>query len=246
MSADFVPVNELEERLMCAATDETARPRFIRALLDSDLYVLTIHDKVGIRILPVQRDGAELVPIFSSLVRLENFARAVGAKGDKHEQASGRELFEILKATTVMLNPNSGYGKEFNPQEIQEALDGTLLKRMKIISIDESQPALFSQPADFPQELIDDLKASFAFSDAVSRAYLAQIHTNGREFPQLVIGIEADEGYEPREPMDIVIESLGDDEFVTFLRLADDPLSEHMLEKTEPFYTRTKTPDGER
>lgn len=241
MSADFVPVNELEERLMRAATDETARPGFIRALLDADLYVLVIYDKIGIRILPVQRDGAEIVPIFSSLVRLENFAREVGAEGFKHEQGSGREMFEILKHATVMLNPNSGYGKEFNPQEIQEMLDGTVLKRLKIVSIDQSQPALLSQPASFPQELMDDLKASFAFSDAVSRAYLWQIHTPGREFPQLVIGIEADEGYEPREPMEIMKERLGDDEFVTFLRLTSDALSDQLRENGEPFYTRAKT-----
>jgi hypothetical protein len=241
MSADFVPVNELEELLIRAGTDATVRPRFYRALLEADLFVLVVHDETGIRILPARHGDKDIVPIFSSFARLEKFAREVGVEEYKHEHGSGREMFEILKTATVMLNPTSDYGKEFNSQEIQETLDGTLLKRLKLISIDESQPALFSQPAISPKELIDDLKASFAFSNSVSKAYLAQIHQTGRESPQLVIGIEADEGYEPTEPMEIVMESLGDDGFATFLRLGNDPLSEHLREKTEPFYTREET-----
>lgn len=240
MPTGFTPLNELEELLVAAATDPTARPRFCRALLDNDLFVLAIHDESGIRIQTARRGDEDIVPVFSSLPRLEEFAREVGLAEYKHEQGTGRELLTILETAHVVLNPVSDYGKEFYPREIRAILDGSELKRLKIIGIDESQPALFSQPSTYPQELVDDLKASFAFGKAVKRAYLAQIHQTKNRRPQLVVGIEADEHYRPDEAMEIARESLADDEFITFLRIGSDPLSTHLLRDTKPFYVQAE------
>jgi SseB protein C-terminal domain/SseB protein N-terminal domain len=241
MTAEFIPTNELEEVYLAAVKDPTERPHFCRMLLESDIFFLVFYDEIGIRIMPVKRnDGVEVIPIFSSLARLKEFASGVGLQEYKYEQSTGREILTIVATADVILNPTSGYAKQFDPSVIGGMLDGSEMKRLKIITIDESQTALCSQPATYPAELVDDLKASFAFGNSVKKAYLAQVHQERHQHPQLVIGIEADESLELSEAMEIAMESLAEDEFITFFRLGTDPLSDYLVEQTQPFYVRAE------
>ena len=241
MSTNFVPANELEELLIQAAQDATRRPRFCRTLLESELLVVVINDEKGTRIQTWQRDGQAIVPVFSSLARLQEFAEETQLQEYEHSQVSGRELLTILQTAHVILNPVSDYGKEFYPQEIQALLDGSELKRLKIIAVDESQPVLLSQPASYPLKLIEALKASFARDKAVKSAYLAQAHQPAiHQSAQLILGIDAASGYEPSQAMTIAQENLAEEEFISLLRLGADTVSTYLRESTQPFYTRTE------
>jgi hypothetical protein len=239
LSTNFVPANELEELLIAAAQDATRRPRFCRTLLESELFVIVVNDEKGTRIQTWQRDGQGVVPIFSSLARLQEFAQGAGLQEYEHSSADGRELLTILQTAHVILNPVSDYGKEFYPQEIQGLLDGSELKRLKIIAVDESQPVLLSQPSNYPTQLVAALKASFARDTSIKSAYLAQVHQPAvRQSAQLIIGIEADSDYEPSAAMTIAQESLAEEEFISFLRLGSDNVSTYLRESTQPFYKR--------
>lgn len=241
MSTNFVPANELEELLIRAAQDATRRPRFCLTLLESELFVVVINDEKGTRIQTWQRDGQQVVPVFSSLARLQEFAEETNLLEYEHSHVGGRELLTILRTAHVILNPVSDYGKEFYPQEIEGLLDGSELKRLKIIAVDESQPVLLSQPASYPVQLVEALKASFARDKAVKSAYLAQVHQPAiRQSPQLVIGIEAADNYQPSAAITIAQERLAEEEFISFLRLGSDAVSTHLRESTQPFYTRTE------
>lgn len=241
MSTNFVPANELEELLIRAAQDATRRPRFCRTLLESELFVIVINDEKGTLIQTWQRDGQQVVPVFSSLARLQEFALATELQEYEHSHVGGRELLTILQTAHVILNPVSDYGKEFYPQEIQGLLDGSELQRLKLIAVDETQPVLLSQPISYPLKLVDALKASFARDKSVRSAYLAQAHQPAiRESAQLVVGIEAADGYEPSAAMTIAQESLAEEEFISFLRLGADTVSTYLRESTQPFYTRTE------
>lgn len=241
MSTNFVPANELEELLIRAAQDATLRPRFCRTLLESELFVIVVNDEKGTRIQTWQRDGQAIVPVFSSLARMQEFAQEANLQEYEHSNVKGRELLTILRTAHVILNPVSDYGKEFYPQEIEGLLDGSELKRLKIIAVDESQPVLLSQPASYPLQLVEALKASFARDNSVRRAYLAQAHQPAiRHSAQLIVGIEAAEGYEPSAAMTIAQQSLAEEEFITFLRLGSDTVSAYLRDSTQPFYTRTE------
>lgn len=241
MSTNFTPANELEELLIAAATDATRRPGFCRTLLASELFVTVINNEQGARIQTWQRDGQQIVPIFSSLARLQEFMQQAGVEDYEHSSVNGRELLTILQTAHVILNPVSDYGKEFYPQEIQGLLDGSELKRLKIIAVDESQPVLLSQPAKYPEQFVSALKASFARNASIKSAYLAQVHQPAvRQLAQLIVGIEAGENYEPSEAMTIAQESLAEEEFVSFLRLGSDNVSAYLRESTQPFYSRTE------
>jgi SseB protein C-terminal domain/SseB protein N-terminal domain len=238
---EFVPANELEKLLAAAALDPTQRPRFYRELLEGEVFFLAIYDEIGVRIQQVMQGEKEVVPIFTSLGRLETFARAIGLEDFRHEHGGGREVLTILDGAHVVLNVGAAYGKEFEPDEVRRMLDGSEMKRLKIIGLYPDAPLLFSQPANYPQEMIEDLKASFAFHNWVEVAYLAQLHQpEQRQLPQFIIAVGADENYDPTEAMEIAEESLAEDEFITFIRLSDDVISNFLRENVEPFYTRAK------
>jgi hypothetical protein len=235
---EFNPSNRLEVLLSLAAQDPTRRPCFYRELLDNDVYMLVVYDEIGIRIQSVKRDAEEIIPLFSSLARLEEFTRATGLEDYKHDHGSGREVLTILETAHIILNPISNHQKTFKPPEIRGILDGSYMKKAKIIKLDGEQESLYSIPDPYPDELVNDLKASFAFSKLVRTAYLVQVHQDNRMHPQLVIGLEADEGYIAAEPAEIAMESLGEDEFISFIKLGADSLSIFMIEKTKPIYER--------
>jgi hypothetical protein len=242
MSTNFIPANELEELLMAAAQDATARPRFCRTLLESELFVVVASggDNQGARIQTWQRDNQTIVPVFSAPARLQEFMKETGIEEYEQTGVGGRELLTILQTAHVILNPVSDYGKEFYPEEIQGLLDGSELKRLKVIALDESQPVLLSQPEEFPHALISALKSEFAREEAVAAAYLAQAHqTPAHRYAQLVVGIEAASDYQPTAAIRIAQEILGEDEFISFLRLGPDSVSAYLRESTRPFYTRT-------
>ncbi len=242
MSSNFIPANELEEFLMAAAQDATARPRFCRALLESELFVVVAggEENQGKRIQTWRRENQTIVPVFSSLARLREFMQETGIEEYEQTGANGREVLTILQTAHVILNPVSDYGKEFYPEEIQGLLDGSELKRLKIIALDENQPVLLSQPSSYPHTLTLALKAEFAREGEVAAAYLAQAHqTPSHRFPQLVVGIEAAAAYQPIAAIRIAQENLGEDEFISFLRLGTDSVSVYLRESTRPFYTRT-------
>jgi hypothetical protein len=241
MSTNFTPANELETLLMAAAQDATARPGFCRTLLESELFVVVAGgDEQAARIQTWQRDNQPIVPVFSSLARLQEFMQETGVEQYEHASVGGRELLTILQTAHVVLNPVSDYGKEFYPEEIQGLLDGSELKRLKVIALDEKQPMLLSQPASYPHALVSALKVQFAREPAVAAAYLAQAHqTPARRFAQLVIGIEADADYQPAATIGTAVESLGEEEFISFLRLGSDTVSAYLRYNTNPLYTRT-------
>ena len=236
----FTPLNEVEELLVAAARDATARPLFVKALLEAELFfVVAAGDATGTRVQAWQRDGQSIVPVFTSPARSEEFAHEVDAHGMAHAAARGRELLAALRTAHVVLNPVSDYGKEFYPEEIEGLLDGSELKRLKIVPIEQGHPVIIAQPARYPQQLVNALRASFGLNKRVRRAYLVHVHQPAmRRAGQFVVGIEADDDFNPAEALHIAQETLGEDEFIGFLKLGADEVSAYMRDSAEPFYAR--------
>jgi SseB protein C-terminal domain/SseB protein N-terminal domain len=183
---DFVPENDLEKALVRAVTEAAARPEFYRQLLGSDLLILGSLDGSRLQIVSVQGKGTSMHPVFSSLTRLRAYIR------DKQDylELNGRSLFEMTKGATFVLNPNSPYGKELLPGEIEALLDPQA-HVAKPITLDKATKVLIGQPSDYPHDLVDALKSEFAKRPDVLAAYLVQIAFEGRdEPPHPMIGVE--------------------------------------------------------
>jgi type III secretion system (T3SS) SseB-like protein len=193
----FVPQNELEELLIRAASEPSARPEFYRFLFESDLYVIgeirsTTPQRSGIAanagdqlmIASVEYNNRRYHPVFSSLSRVRTFDQSV----DKYFALNGRALFENTQGAYFLLNPGSDYGKELLPAEIANLLSPNTRRS---ITIEKPTQVMIGPPAVYPQALVDALKVMFEQRPEVIAAHLIQIQFDGTdEESHPLIGIE--------------------------------------------------------
>jgi hypothetical protein len=245
----FEPVNDLEKSLIDAATHPSARPQFYRDLLKADIYILDrgkgdsnnpdhlYQPGSGVAIQQLQKDNQFWLPVLSSLPRLQQFT----SSDSNYIRIGARDFFELTRGTNIVLNPNSDYGKEFLPQEIEQMLDGSIFASGQTTIVPKDTQVLIGQPAIYPDELVKTLSDYFAVQPLVNRAYLAQYHDPANdEKPHLLVGIDAqaDWGRIIGGAGLIASNVMGKGELVDFLRLDDSGISQYLVDKTRPFYEK--------
>lgn len=196
----FEPQNPLEESLVRASSDPAHHPQFYRDLLDSDIFFIrdgpvpeapegvTLEEGESVAIVEIEWNGKRYLPIFSSLLRLQNvIQREVGYMG-----MNARTFLELTQGADVVLNPGSSYGKELTKAEIAALLDGSIWQPENRVTFERDTQVLLGQPARYPQQLVDALRRLFATLPQVERASLAHIFIPGPDqVPHTIVGILA-------------------------------------------------------
>jgi SseB protein N-terminal domain len=120
----FEPQNDLERSLIAATTDPAARPQFYRDLVASDLFVVQEPDTPSgqLNIRPLEVNGNDCLPVFSSLPRLQAFID----QEVSYIAMNARDFMQITRGARLLLNAGSDYGKELLPEEIASILDGSI------------------------------------------------------------------------------------------------------------------------
>jgi hypothetical protein len=147
----FEPINPLEALMQAAAADAKRIPDFYRALLDSEIYILTPEAKLEpgrrrslkldekINVATVEFKGQRWHPAFTASKRISNYL----AEPETCLGAKARNIFE-------MLPPGSNFG--LNPRsECQKPLPGdevSLLLSGKIFAMDFAAPAANHEAPD--------------------------------------------------------------------------------------------------
>lgn len=96
-------------------------PQFLDQLLMSNVYCLGTEDqdqKCNFRVLE-SPEGEQAIPFF---LELETVYRDFGSQVE-HFTLNARNLFEMTKGATLVLNPTSELSKEFQPEEIRSILE---------------------------------------------------------------------------------------------------------------------------
>ncbi len=189
----FIPENELERALVAAVKNPQLAPDFYRLLLESSLLVLgtaqgqegathelTLAPGSRINLVTGQKDGHPYLPVFSSLVRMQEYVK----QESKYLSMKGRDLFELARGAPVTLNPASEYGKELSAEQVRQLLD----------PIERSGPprAIVGE-ADYPMPLVEALTRVFAARPEVEAAWMIQVTFADRaQEPHPLVGIETD------------------------------------------------------
>ena len=131
------PENELEQSLMQAASNISARKEFYQKLLWNQLYVLTgIQSASNEMVQNLEKDttvqfvtfkGGQ-IPIFTSTNRI--FDNGIIKENVSFISLKGQDLFGAVKGATFILNPYSNYRKELFPEEIENLMDGTIYDKI--------------------------------------------------------------------------------------------------------------------
>lgn len=246
----FEPVNDLERSLMRAALNPSYRPQFYRDLLEADIFIInyaesdseeqnnTMSESFELKVPKIERNGQAWLPVFSSLQRLQEFISSETA----YVVLKGRDFFELARDVHIVLNPDSDYGKEFIPQEIERMLDGSIFQPDQRYIDQEETAFLIGRPAVYPTSLVKALCEYFAKNKFVNRAYLVQFYNpKSGEPPHLLIAIDASRDWERIVGDAGVISSevMGKDDIVDFMRLDDSDFSQHIINSTRPIYQKS-------
>jgi hypothetical protein len=125
MSAEFIPSNRLEELLILASYDAGLRPALSKELLESKLLCVVERAGGDQRIRSWNLQGRVVVPVFTSLPRLQVFMQDINRRLYHYVEMTGKQMFHNIRAMHAFLNPASDYSREFYPEEIAELLEGS-------------------------------------------------------------------------------------------------------------------------
>ena len=254
----FNPANKLEEVLVAACTEPSARPEFYRLLLESELFLITPNPpkQAGHKVfgenekdsfVNLQNEKGAFLPVFTSELRLQEAVNQIGQTYG-FVAMRGKDLFPLLTQhpSTAILNPGAAYGKELLADEIRRIADGSIA-RIENRVVQEETRVLLGQPAKYPHELVAELKKLFEKNESVVAAYLGWIHDpESGEPPHLIVGLEC-KGEMKMIAQEAGITSqglLGDGEFVDFVQVGGGTVSTSSLDsyfkqQTKPFYQAT-------
>jgi hypothetical protein len=131
----FEPVNALETLMQSAAADRAKIPDFYRALLDSELYILTpeaelelggrrsLKPNEAINIATVEFQGKQWHPAFTAPERVSAYLK----EPETCLEAKARDLFQLLPSgSNFWLNPQSECQKPLPGDEISLLLSGQI------------------------------------------------------------------------------------------------------------------------
>jgi len=253
------PSNRLEELLLAAANEVSARPQFYREFLDFDVYVLGEvvgpsvdlgegrHKSLGQEV-HAQGYGRAGIALSSSEARIREALDSPKAFiQSKYIRMNARALLESFPpGTPFVLNPRSSFGKEFHPDEVKAMLDGSTFRKADKFRIPPGEKYYLRKPPTPPEELIATLSDYFRRSDAITEAYLAEIYVpSSGEEPHLILGIglaaNASKQMEEMVPeIDVIIRNIvkPNEFFVDIIEMGAGQVQGFMREQTQPSFVR--------
>jgi hypothetical protein len=246
----FQPQNSLEISLLKASTDPAHRPQFYRDFVKSDVFIIqegpppersgttVLNENYQLQIRNIDWNGKPVIPIFSSLVRLQaNLQYEVG-----YIALNALKFMEITQGSDLLLNPGSDYGKEFTKEEIASILDGSIWQPSESFVAKKDTQIMIGKPANYPNDLVEALSRLFKKTKEVKRAFVAHFFNPEQdEKPHTLIAIEVNGNWKS------IVASAGmvardvpsPDPPVDFIQITGkEGLADYFLRECKPFYER--------
>jgi len=247
----FAPENETERLLVVAATAPAERPRFLRALMEAQVFVVLLPVGGPLAIGPdgklpagtdlrlSTRGDSRAIEVFTTP------SRARVAHREEHIVApdTTRALFARFPGAPFVLNPGLDYSVAFTPEETARLLAGDLETGPRTVVIEQPTQVLLSVPTPYPHELTAALATLFATMPAIAAGFLAQVTFPG-EAPHTLVGIDSESDWNAlmRDLRPKLQSMLPSDRIVDFTPLAGSAF-ESYLRKLAPFYERHSPPE---
>lgn len=237
----FDPENDLEMAFLRASQDPIHAAEFYRQFIDGVVYFIEQEvasdtgDAVGIAALTI--DGTQMLPIFSSVTRLQEcIDEEVSYAG-----VNGLEFLRMTAGATLVLNPSSDISKEISPEEAAAIIDGTIFVAVDPQTMSAGTEYVIGEPKEYPTQLVSMLTRFFAMKREVSRAWIAQIMVLDTDpAPHALVGIETDGDMQAlaSEAHNLVQHVEIPNPPLDFMQVDGRPgITDYFLDK-EPFYSR--------
>ena len=247
----LLPANNLEKLLHKAAAESDHAPAFYEELMESKVFVLgkaeddssgdfTLDDEQALIIQHWERetDNSPVIPFFTSLQMLK---QAIDTD-EPYLELPTSALFQMTMGAPLVLNPNSEFGMEFEPEDIAGLLDTDLMTNAEHL-LDEETEVLLGIPEEDPETFIEILSSFFAQHKNIEAAYLGTIQIPAQDDEEhLMVGIKGtgrmDKIIDTAIKKISVIEDIMQHNVVDFYVIDQDDqdISDFMVENITPFY----------
>jgi hypothetical protein len=136
----FEPQNSLETLMQAAVKDAAAAPAFYRALLETEIYILTpeapmkpgrrrsLKFQERINVATVDFQNMKWHPAFTSKKRISDYVK----EAETCLGAAARDLFEMLPGSNFWLNPLSECQKPLPAEEIALLMSGEIFEKLAV------------------------------------------------------------------------------------------------------------------
>ncbi len=246
----LLPVNDLEKALHKAAADHSQAPAFYEELMESKVFILgkpeeedtgkfTLEEEQALIIQHWEReeDKSPVVPFFTSLQMLQ---QAIDSD-EPYLELPTASLFQLTMGAPLVLNPNSEFGMEFDPEDVAVLLDNDLMVNSEYI-LDEDTEVLLGTPENVPEKFTGMLSEYFSRQKEVDAAYLGTIQIGDETDDHLMVGLEGKGDFSKIietaiQKMSLLEEDTSYETVDFYVINQDDPdISSFMLENITPFY----------
>lgn len=239
--------NNIENLIEKAASEPGLRPKFYKALLNSELIVLTKEHSGDDGIKTLEKDTTMKIfsmddgkiPVFTSTDRI--FDKKVIHTEVSFVGMNGRSLLEATKGATLLLNPFSDFGKELTPSEIASLLDDTIFQPKHVEVIKKNTQIRIGQPAQLPEGLEKSLSIYSKTREEIEAVYIAMVErVDSGEPPGLMIGLRMSQNEQEiiGEIGEAVQPHIPKGKHIDFMKISGtDGLSEY-FDKVEPIYRK--------
>jgi hypothetical protein len=247
----LLPANNLEKLLHKAAAENDQAPAFYEALMESKVFILgkaenentgdfVLDDEQALIIQHWERetDNSPVIPFFTSLQMLK---QAIDTD-EPYLELPTSALFQMTMGAPLVLNPNSEFGMEFEPEDIAELLDTDLMTNAEHL-LDEETEVLLGIPETNPETFVEVLSAFFSQHKNIEAAYLGTIQIPAQDDEEhLMVGIKGkgsmDKIIDTAIKKISVLEDVMQHDVVDFYVIDQDDqdISDFMVENIAPFY----------
>ena len=251
----LLPTNDLEKALHKAAADHSQAPAFYEELMESKVFVLGKPEEEDVGKFTLEEDQALIIqhwekeedksPVVPFFTSLQMLLQAIDSK-EPYLELPTASLFQLTMGAPLVLNPNSEFGMEFEPEDVAVLLDSDLMVNSEH-TLDEETEVLLGLPQDVPPEFTALLSEYFSRQKQVEAAYLGTIQIpEDDDKEHLMVGIQGEGDFTKIIETAIhkisLLEENTNYETVDFYVVdKDDPdISGFMLENITPFYSTEK------
>ncbi|MFO1012876.1 MAG: enhanced serine sensitivity protein SseB C-terminal domain-containing protein [Caulobacteraceae bacterium] len=180
----FEPINALERLLVAAATDAKARPAFVGAFLQSEVFLSPAgdppsEDELGPIVVANLANGETAAAVFTARERL---FEVVGPDA-RVAALTGRELLEQARGEAVQVNPGLSPSVVWSPDDIEQILGPG-------DDVAVGTQILLSHPMQQPTELIGRLRSGLTPLAQIKAAWILQAHRSDQADPMWLLGVE--------------------------------------------------------
>lgn len=220
---------ELHTLMQRAVQSPEYRPKFLDALLTSQIYCLVDAEQPPTAWQEVENvkdfqkwesaQGQIAIPFFLSLDELKKSV----ASPQHYAHLATQVFFKRNDGHLLVLNPMSPIGKKFSSEEVQY-----------LLAQQQAESILMAQPTEYPTKLVEALIAGF--SNEIMAAYLGAAYEGVNVSPKIIIGLVcADEAKLPTLSSELLEKY--QPQFVTIQQPLN-IITEYLVNETEPFYQK--------